>query len=290
MIARYVPIALIALAIPCGAAAQAEDRGPPPAREPTAAEMAEARHSFEVGLSAFDAGEYDAAVTEFRAAYELTHHPDLWFNIYLAEERRGQLEAAAEALDAYLRDGTIEPDERGLLERRLERIRARIAARQTQTAPPPESEEDRLEQDVIRDSAEAIGSPAPAEQEQVEDDRAPPPPPPSGPHPAGIGVTAAAGVLLVAFAVLAPLSEVEDASLASRCGRDVGRFCAPGETGTLEALNIAADASWIGAAVLGVTGIALLFALPPEGSGEASVALAPWAAPTGAGVAIGGRL
>lgn len=282
----------VATAVQPRSSAQAQQGGPGGAA-PTEAELAEARHSFEVGMQAYDAGEYEAAASEFRAAYELTRAADLWFNVYLAEERAGRLPEAADALASYLRDATMEADQRALLERRLERLRARIAARTTQSAPPDETAEQRAEdllaRELIRDSADAIGSPV---EPPPPGAQPPAPPSSSGVHPAAIGTLAGAGALLVAFAVLAPISELEDQALAARCGRDVGSFCDPGETSTLEALDIAADVSWIGAAALGVVGVVLLFALPPEGSPReqaASVAVAPWASPEGGGVSAGGR-
>ena len=288
-------VALVCAAwVACAApAARAQDGGPQGERTPTEAELADARHSFEVGRQAYDAGEYAAAASEFRAALELTGAADLWFNVYLAEERGGRLEPAAEALASYLREGTIEPDQRALLERRLERLRARIESR---TTPPPsdqERAEDLQVQDLMRDSAEAIGSPVAAATQTTPTETAPPPPVPAspGPHPAAIGTLVGAGVLLVAFAVLAPLSYLEDQALASRCGRDTGRFCDPSETTTLEALNIAADVSWIGAAALGVAGIVMLFALPSEelpSEQPPAVAIAPFATPHAAGIAAGG--
>ena len=45
------------------------------------------------------------------------------------------------------------------------------------------------------------------------------------------------------------------------------------------------------AAAIGVAGLVLLLALPPDTHTDApSVALAPWMGPSGAGLAIGGRL
>lgn len=289
---RGVALACAAWVACAAPAARAQDGAPQQGeRTPTEAELADARHSFEVGRQAYDAGEYAAAASEFRAALELTGAADLWFNVYLAEERGGRLEPAAEALASYLREGTIEPDQRALLERRLERLRARIESR---TTPPPSAEEraeDLRVQDLMRDSAEAMGSPVASTQATATETAPPEPAPSPGPHPAAIGTLVGAGVLLVAFAVLAPLSYLEDQALASRCGRDTGRFCEPSETTTLEALNIAADVSWIGAAALGVAGIVMLFALPSEevpSEQPPAVAIAPFATPHAAGIAAGG--
>lgn len=111
-----------------------------------------------------------------------------------------------------------------------------------------------------------------------------------GVHPAGIGVLIGAGVLAVSFAVLAPLAAVEDANLASSCGRDMpAAQCTESQVGALRALSAAADASWIGALTLGVVGLVLVFVLPAETSeaGAApSVALLPRLDPSHAGLTL----
>src|SRR5688572_17316087 len=66
--------------------------------EPTAAQLAEAQHSFELATAAYEGGDYETAAEEFRVAYEITRHPELLFNVYLAEERAGRPTEAAEAL------------------------------------------------------------------------------------------------------------------------------------------------------------------------------------------------
>lgn len=262
---------------------------------PTDAELAEARHSFEVGMQAYDAGEYPAAATEFRAAYELTHAADLLFNVYLAEERAGRLLEAADALEGYLRDARMPEDQRALLARRLERLRARIASRTASVALPDATAEQRAEdllsRELLRDSAEAIGPPAGPPRPPVDpgpSDPAASSPATSSPHLAGIGVLVGAGALALAFAVLAPLSELEDQRVAGTCGRDVGRFCDPGDTAALEAISIGADAAWIGATLLATIGVVLVIALPFEGSGDGHVALTPVIAPGTIGAAAEG--
>nr|MDQ3036305.1 hypothetical protein [Myxococcota bacterium] len=149
---------LLSLAIAHPATARAQTAPTPePTAEPTEAELDEARHSFELARRAFDAGDYETAADEFRAAYELMRHPDLLFNLYLAEERRGQHVAAEAALTSYLRDATVAPEQRALLERRLVRLRARIERARTGAADsePAAAEEDLMLRDPI-----ALGEPA----------------------------------------------------------------------------------------------------------------------------------
>lgn len=247
---------------------------PPPSAPPTEAEMAEARHAFEVASAAFENGDYETASTEFRTAYELSRHPTLLYNVYLAEERAGRPGEAAMMLERYLELGDAQADERAVLERRLERLRTRAASR-APVVDPTESEADRAALLVAPTDVDGTA------WRVVER-------PPGGPPVAGVALLVTGGVLLVGFAVLAPLSEVEDQRLAGSCGRAVGRFCTAEETSTLLALDVAADVAWIAGAATAVVGLVLLFALPPERGEAAPIALAPWLVPTAGGGALAG--
>ncbi len=249
----------------------------PEAPPPTEAELEDARHAFEVGAAAFENGDYESASTEFRTAHELSRHPALLYNIYLAEERAGRPGEAALMLERYLETEVPTPEERTLLERRLERLRTRAMSRGV-VVDPAENESDRAA--LIARPTDADGS------EWVL-----PTSTPTGPPAAGVALLVTGGVLLATFAVLAPLSEVEDQRLAGSCGRSAGRSCTSDETSTLLALNVAADVSWISGGVIGAVGLVLLFALPPEGgtSTEPSVAVLPVLGPSYAGLSLGGR-
>jgi hypothetical protein len=250
------------------------------AHEPTDAELAEARHSFDVATHAFETGDYETAVSEFRAALELSGAADLHFNIYLSEERQGHLPEAADALERYLQHGTVDDEQRSLLTGRLERLRARIAAHTPASAGAEEPET-------------LLASPiaAPAETASASAEEAPDPVPPpvvsTSPSMAGIAMLVVAGVLAANFGVFAGLAVAENDRLGAACGHG----CLPGQVATLNTYDIVADVSWIGAAVAGVTGLVLLFALPPDTHTETTrVAVAPWIAPTGAGLSVGGTL
>lgn len=242
---------------------------PPP---PTEAELQEARHAFEVAAAAFENGDYETASTEFRTAYELSRHAALLYNIYLAEERAGRPGEAATMLERYLESDLPTPEERTVLERRLERLRTRAASREP-VVDPTESGSDR---------AALIVAPTDAAGQAWEREA-----PVTGPPVAGIAVLVTGGVMLAAFAVLAPLSEAEDQRLAGTCGRSAGSYCTADQVQTLTALNIAADASWIAGAATAAVGLVLLFALPPERAG--STTIAPTASPEHAGITVRGR-
>lgn len=261
---------------------------------PTEAELADARHSFEVATEAFDRGDYETAAEEFRAAYERLRHPDLLFNLYLAEERVGRHAEAADALARYLADATIDDAaQRALLEQRLARLRVRVERTRAGEAVEPAHSETSGDAPIemaawLALASRAGGGPGPA---------APPPPEPStAMRDAGIGLLIAGGVLAASFGVFAALSEVEDQRLASSCGRDAGMFCRDDELGALLAYDVVADVSWIAAALSASIGLVLVLAAPSAPSSEgserslASVRLVPFASPGSAGVTLGARL
>ncbi len=277
MSARFVlgGMLLFVLASPVSA----QEVAPSSPREPTDAELAEARHSFDVATRAYESGDYETAVSEFRTALELSGAADLYFNIYLSEERAGNLPQAADALDQYLQRGTIDDEQRTLLTGRLERLRARISSH----APAPTATE---EPETLLASPIADAQPAPAP------DASSPPPAPrtvvvTSPPIAPIVLMALGGALLVNFGIFAGLSTAENDRLGTTCGRG----CTSDEVAMLNTYDIVADASWIGGATLGLVGLVLFFALPPDTHEEAApLALAPWIGPQGGGLAIGGRL
>lgn len=246
------------------------------------AELAEARHSFEVATLAFENGDYEGAALEFTAAYEITHHPDLLFNIYLAQERAGRLAEARTALEAYLAQGDPAPEQSSILQRRLGRLEARIAAEEASPdvalAPGPAMPDEAQMLAMLRDAAQTLT--APAARVDV------------GPSWAAVGTLIAAGALGLSFGIFAALSEVEDQALASRCGRDAGGFCTARDVETLSIYNAVADASWIGALTLAVAGTVFAFALPQEQadapSAAAALRFAPWASASSAGLATAG--
>ena len=218
----------------------------------------EARNLFAAGQDAFGGGNYPRALEYFEQAYELSQRSGLLYNIAVTADRMRNDARALEAFRGYL---AAEPD----TERRAE-VEARIA---------------------FLDAAQATPEPEPAVDPPPET----PPPAQGGVHPAGIGVLIGAGALLVSFAIFAGLSESEDQSLASSCGRDRGGVCTPSQVGTLEAFNLVADVSWIAGSIAAVAGVVLLFVLPPDreqAPASASLTLSPWASPAGAGIGATG--
>jgi tetratricopeptide (TPR) repeat protein len=81
----------------------------------------QARAHSEAGQAAFDDENYEEAIHEFRAAYELVPEPMLLYNIAVAYERMERLDDAVEHYEEYLREEP-EADNAAEVNRRLERL------------------------------------------------------------------------------------------------------------------------------------------------------------------------
>lgn len=284
MLRAFVGLAVWA----CAATALAQEATPP---EPTPEQIAEARELFESATLAYEAGDYAEAQAGFRAAYDLTHHPDLLYNIYTSAERNGDTQLAIDSLEGYLEAGEMEDIRRNALEARMERLRLRLEREQREAADQEralaEREEQLAEEQVERQNAEVRAEEAQAQH--LEGVRAG--------HATsdaltfvGVGSLIAGGVAAVLFATFAGLSEAEDQSIASSCGADALRVCNDDEVDTLRQWNLAADVSWIAAAGFGAVGLSLLLigiATRPSEAGD--VALRPVLAPTAGGLIAEGR-
>jgi len=95
----------------------------------TEARKAEAKQHFLDGRTHYAAGEFGDAADHFAKAYDLTHAPELLYNLARCYERLGEKERAAEQYEMYLR---MSPD----AEDRVE-VEQKIAALVGE-APPPE--------------------------------------------------------------------------------------------------------------------------------------------------------
>lgn len=215
-----------------------------------------ARQHYEAGTAYFDTGDYESALREFREAYAESPHAELLYNVYLCQERIGNLSEAVEALEAFLETPNV--PRREILERRLVYLRERAARGETRIA--------------AEDAAE--GRPTPVEEVPAPAEPAtarPGPHPPSasasgGPPPLAIAgfVVAAAG--LVTFGVGGGITLAEDARLREECAPG----CPPSEVDTITASAITADVG-AGVALLGaVLGVIGLVVGGGESSGAAS--------------------
>lgn len=90
---------------------------------PELSQQAEARIRFERGLALFNARDYDGALAEFQAAYELSRRPAILYNIGVAHQQLQHYPEAAQAIERYLREATLTPERRAQVERGLAEIR-----------------------------------------------------------------------------------------------------------------------------------------------------------------------
>jgi len=212
----------------------------------------DARAHFEAAVQAYDRGAYERAEVDFTRSHELSGHPDLLYNVYLAAERAGHLPAAAEALERYLAEGEMSDERRLAFEQRLERLQARIEA----AVVGGEAGEISPRDVAVADESDELATPVIF----VKRSRI---------HPAATALFIAAGALAVSFAVAAGLSEAEDRSLAGDCGRDTDfPNCADDQLDALQRRNLVADISWIGALVAAGAGLVVLFT---AGDGQSEV-------------------
>ena len=93
-----------------------------------------ARALFEAGRTAYEAGDYESALTHFRQAYEGSQRPALLFNIGQAADRLRRNEEALAALEAYLSQVPDAPN-REAVDNRIAILRD-VVARERQAAAP----------------------------------------------------------------------------------------------------------------------------------------------------------
>jgi tetratricopeptide (TPR) repeat protein len=113
-------------------AQQAPAAAPPPADAPVVDEaMQQAKAHFEAGKNAYNAGDYQGAIREFKAAEALRPSPILAYNIGLANERLGRRRVAMRYYRRYL-EQMPGAQNRAEVEGRIATLERDIAAE-----PPP---------------------------------------------------------------------------------------------------------------------------------------------------------
>lgn len=89
-----------------------------------------ARVAFDSGHDAFADGRFADALADFTRAYDLSHRPELLYNIGLAADRLRHDEDAITAFEAYL-EALPEAENRAEVQRRLRALRDAVAAEAT---------------------------------------------------------------------------------------------------------------------------------------------------------------
>lgn len=119
--------AALALGVPSRGAAQCAD------------ELA--RKVFEAGHAYYEAGDYDEALRSFLRSYSLCPKPEQQKNIGSTHERLGNLPAAIEAYELYLRTAPPEAEDRDAIQVRISNLQKRLTpaaptASAATSAPP----------------------------------------------------------------------------------------------------------------------------------------------------------
>lgn len=213
----------LVLLVPLAASAQAT---------PTDDELA--RNYFNLGTAQLDRGDYEDAVRSFEASYRYSGRPGLLYNLYLAHERLGQLEQAADYLGRYLASGEA-IENRTALEARRESLLRRIEARRNGTpepAPPPEAE-----------PAQVATSSAPENAGPAIDANATSTPPATTPRRvAPIVLYASSAAMATSFGVAALMARAEDRRLHTLCD-GTSYACSSSDVAGLRRRDLAADLS-----------------------------------------------
>ena len=247
-----------------------------------------ARLHFESGASYYEAGEYEDALREFQRAYELSHRPQLFYNISLSYQNLGNLEEAANFLERYLAE-VAEIENRANLEIRLRNLRERIARgaagagdttpaeTETETAETGSAAETETETASATETETASASTAEAGQGEG----------------GGVNVPAIAGfsvaaVGLVTAAIFGPLTIAENSSLSGSCGAT--RSCTDSELSTMRSFAVVTDVA-LGVSLAGAV-VGVIFLVVGGGESQpgerAALEVTPMASRDGAGVAVGG--
>lgn len=229
-----------------------------------------ARAHFEAGTSYFNEGEYADALREFNRSYDLSHRPELLYNIALTHQFLGEPAEAARQLRAFLAAVQDVPN-REALEHRVEALERQAAGGEVAETDTPEGEPAPVEA-----PSSASASPSSGTDLTV---------------PAIISF-AVGGAGLALFAVGGGLALDGYGALQRGCGAT--NACDDADVGDVRLYAGLAD---VGIAVAGVgviTGVVLLLVSGGGSSGEAATAhnltVTPWASTSSAGVLVGGTL
>ncbi|MEM9189445.1 MAG: tetratricopeptide repeat protein [Myxococcota bacterium] len=89
---------------------------------------------FQSGRLHFERGDYEQALPEFQAAYELSPRPELLFNLYITQQNLGNLPEARDYLRDYLASDVVPEEERSTLSARLENLDRRTREAEAEEA------------------------------------------------------------------------------------------------------------------------------------------------------------
>lgn len=243
---------------------------PPDAGAQTADDAAAQAH-FRVAASYYDMGDYEAALREFTVAFNLSHRPELHYNLSLCLQQLGQLSEAADALQTYLDQVTDIPN-RTALTARLATLRERAARGETHTGDIETGETGAGETGAGETGAGETGAGESGTGETGAGETG------AGAAATGdsLNVGAIAGFSVAALgvvgvAVFGVLTISLDGDLAAGCGMSGG--CSDGQISQLQTYALLTDISFGVALVGAAVGTILLFV--GGGSSDARATLSP---------------
>lgn len=249
-------------------------------RTPTQADLNAAIISHKAGVQLFERGEYDRAIENWRDTYKLDCRVHaVLINVSKAYEKKGDLESAVAALEAYLKRYPEAPDAKAIVEQ-IDELRKKIPPK-VEPPPPPKP---------------------------TVTAKAPPPPPPPLPRPERpYGATpwypvAVGGVLALTGVILIPvgLSAIADAEAACgegrACTRSQGDIASKGNAGRAEV--VVGDVALSVGLAAAAGGLVWQFMFnkprlvrrpPPEAAPKPATSLSPALGPGYGGAALTGR-
>ncbi|MFK7984747.1 MAG: tol-pal system YbgF family protein [Sandaracinaceae bacterium] len=214
----------------------------------------EARAHFQAAADAFQIADYATARREYEAAFTLSGRPEVMYQLYLCDERLGDLEGAIAWLERYLLEVADVP-RRDTLLARLATMRERATPPEPPVEPPPpEPVETSLRPPSQAARETALAPPAPREDEPL----------------LGVGVVSlsVAGLGFIGSATTGGLGLREQGRLAEECTFDVCPGSLRGVRDEADAFFLAADVLWIGSLALASVGVVMtVLGLTASGEG-----------------------
>lgn len=113
---------------------------PPTVQEVAPSSDEEAYMLFRAGTVAYENGRYEEALGRFDEAYELSHRPELLYNVGLAHDRLRHDAEALAAFEAFLAQAPADAPRRPEVERRVEVLRRTVADREALEARAREAD------------------------------------------------------------------------------------------------------------------------------------------------------
>ena len=105
--------------------------------QPAEPDYVAAKQHFDAGTQALDAGQYDQAIEELQAAYQISQDPVLFFKIGTAYEKAGKCSDAIGYYERYLSEAKPEESFVTLTKQRIEACKAQLPAPAPEPTPTP---------------------------------------------------------------------------------------------------------------------------------------------------------